>query len=189
LAKLIVGVLAIQGDFQAHLDVIIRLGAEFREVRNPLDMESVTHLIIPGGESSTIRKVALANGLWEPLKGFKGPMMGTCMGSIMMAKKILSPDSDGWGMVDMTIKRNAYGRQINSFTESGRISFLDQPFEMVFIRAPKIVGFGHGVQPIAWLGDEITGVRAGNKLALTFHPELSGSPAADGLHKYFLGLK
>jgi pyridoxal 5'-phosphate synthase pdxT subunit len=183
---IVVGVLAIQGDFQAHLDVLSSLDVETREVRNPLDLQSITHLIIPGGESTTIRKVALQNGLWEPLKTFAGPVLGTCMGSIMMARKIMTPDSDGWGMIDMTIKRNAYGRQINSFTALGRLSFTDSPFEMIFIRAPKITQYGPNVESIAWLGDEVTGVRSGNKVALAFHPELSGSNA---LHKYFLDLK
>ncbi len=183
---IVVGVLAIQGDFQAHLEVLNSLSVETREIRNTPDLQNVTHLIIPGGESTTIRKVAGQNGLWEPLKTFAGPVMGTCMGSIMMARKILSPDSDGWGMVDMTIKRNAYGRQINSFTAPGRLSFLDSPFEMVFIRAPKISQYGPNVEPIAWLGNDVTGVRSGNKLALTFHPELSGSGV---LHEYFLKLK
>jgi pyridoxal 5'-phosphate synthase pdxT subunit len=183
--SIVVGVLAIQGDFRAHLSVLERLGVSAREVRNPVDLNGVTHLIIPGGESTTIRKVALANGLWSRLKGFSGPVMGTCMGSILMARKILSPDSDGWGMIDMTLRRNAYGRQINSFTASGKLSFSDKPFEMVFIRAPKITSFNDQLEPIAWLDDDVTGVRSGNKLALTFHPELSNNNA---LHKYFLEL-
>jgi pyridoxal 5'-phosphate synthase pdxT subunit len=185
LTNKLVGVLAIQGDFQAHLSVLEQLGVSVREIRNPIDLNGVTHLIIPGGESTTIRKVAQANGLWSNLKGFSGPVMGTCMGSILMARKILSPNSDGWSMIDMTIRRNAYGRQINSFTSSGRLSFSDKPFEMVFIRAPKITSFNEKLEPIAWLNDEVTGVLSGNKLALTFHPELSGNNA---LHKYFLEL-
>jgi len=162
-----------------------RLGVSAQEVRNPIDLNGVTHLIIPGGESTTIRKVAQANGLWSMLKGFKGPVMGTCMGSILMARKILSPDSDGWGMIDMTIRRNAYGRQISSFTALGKLSFSDKAFEMIFIRAPKITSFNEKLESVAWLNDEVTGVRSGNKLALTFHPELSGNNA---LHKYFLEL-
>jgi 5'-phosphate synthase pdxT subunit len=182
---IIVGVLAIQGDFQAHIDVFKGLGIVTREIRNPSDLKGVTRLVVPGGESTTIRKVSRKNGLWDLLGSFEGPVMGTCMGSILMAKKILSPDSDGWGMIDMTVKRNAYGRQINSFISRGRISFQDDPFEMVFIRAPKIVEFGSDIKPIAWLGDEVTGVVSGNKMALTFHPELSGSNA---LHEHFLRL-
>jgi 5'-phosphate synthase pdxT subunit len=180
-----IGVLAIQGDFQAHLEVLSLLGVTGREVRNSSDLQGVTHLIVPGGESTTIRKVAQIDGLWDKLVDFRGPVMGTCMGSILMAKTILSPDAGGWGMLDMTIQRNAYGRQIDSFTARGRIAFLDHDFEMVFIRAPRIVRYGEGVKPLAWLGDEVTGVIAENKIALTFHPELSGSSS---LHEYFLGL-
>jgi 5'-phosphate synthase pdxT subunit len=180
-----VGVLAVQGDFLAHLEVLGTIGLQGREIRNSRDLNGVTHLIIPGGESTTIRKVTQFDGLWDKLVDFSGAVMGTCMGSILMAKSILSPDSEGWGMIDLTVQRNAYGRQIDSFTASGKIAFLDNVFEMVFIRAPKIVRFGEGVKPFAWLGDEVTGVIAGNKMALTFHPELSGSPR---LHEYFLSM-
>lgn len=181
----IIGVLAIQGDFGAHVDVLKTIGAETREVRNSLDLNGVTHLIIPGGESTTIRKLTLANGLWDRLVGFPGPVMGTCMGSILMAQNIQAPDSKGWGMLEMTVRRNAYGRQINSFSAIGKVAFVDEGFEMVFIRAPKIVRYSDSVKPIAWLDDEVTGVVSGNKIALTFHPELSGSSK---LHEYFLGL-
>jgi len=181
----IVGVLAIQGDFQAHLDVLKAIGAKSREIRNPLDLDGVSHLVIPGGESTTIRKVTQSNGLWKKLERFAGPVMGTCMGSILMAKSIISPDSDGWKMIDLTVERNAYGRQINSFSAMGKVAFTKEPFEMVFIRAPKFIGFGNDVEPIAWLGDEVTGVISGNKMALSFHPELSGSSI---LHQYFLDL-
>jgi len=180
-----VGVLAIQGDFQAHLDILGLLGIQGREVRNSRDLQGVTHLIVPGGESTTIQKVAQFNGLWDKLVDFEGPVMGTCMGSILMARTILSPDSLGWGMVDLTVERNAYGRQINSFTARGKIAFLDHEFEMVFIRAPKIIKYGVDVKPLAWLGNEVTGVISGKKMALTFHPELSGSSQ---VHEYFLGL-
>jgi 5'-phosphate synthase pdxT subunit len=181
----LVGVLAIQGDFQAHLEILSMLSLNGREIRNSHDLIGVSHLIVPGGESTTIRKVAQLNGLWDNLIAFRGPVMGTCMGSILMARTILSPDARGWGMIDMSIRRNAYGRQINSFTARGKVTFLDQDFEMVFIRAPKIVEFDKKVEPIAWLGDDVTGVISGNKMALTFHPELSGSAK---LHEYFLGL-
>jgi pyridoxal 5'-phosphate synthase pdxT subunit len=181
----LVGVLAIQGDFQAHLDILKAIGVESREVRNLRDMDGVSHLIIPGGESTTIMKIAQSNGLWERLAKFEGPVMGTCMGSILMAKQIQSPDAAGWGMLDLTIKRNAYGRQVHSFSALGKLTLDKNPFEMVFIRAPKIVGYSKDVKPIAWLGDEVTGVLSGNKLALTFHPELTGSTI---LHQYFMGL-
>lgn len=182
--KKIVGVLAIQGDFQAHKGVLSRIGVESREVRQGDDLKGVTHLIFPGGESTTIRKVAQSNGLWNKLALFKGPVMGTCMGLILMAEKLDSSE-ETLGMIDIKIRRNAYGRQINSFTARGRVKFVDGAFEMVFIRAPRIIETGKGVEPIAWLGDEITGVKSGNKIAITFHPELTDNIE---VHKYFAGL-
>ena len=180
-----IGVLAIQGDFQAHLEVLGLMGVTGREIRNSGDLEGVTHLIVPGGESTTIQKIAQFDGLWDKLVDFQGPVMGTCMGSILMARTILSPDARGWGMINLAVQRNAYGRQINSFAARGKIAFLDHEFEMVFIRAPKIIKYGDDVKPLAWLGNEVTGVISGNKMALTFHPELSGSTL---VHEYFLGL-
>lgn len=184
--KKIVGVLAIQGDFQAHRLMISRIGIETREVRTAGDLAGVTHLIIPGGESTTIRKIAKANGLWNKIAAFKGPVMGTCMGSILMAKHLDSLPEETLGMIDMKIHRNAYGRQINSFSADGKVKFIDDPFEMIFIRAPKIMDVGKGVEPIAWLGDEITGVLAGNRVAITFHPELSESAE---VHRFFTELE
>lgn len=181
----IVGVLAIQGDFQAHISVLLRIGIDYKEIRIGNDLDGVTHLIVPGGESTTIRKVARSNGLWGKLARFQGPVMGTCMGTVIMAHKIEAPEDEALGMIDMTVRRNAYGRQINSFTADGRVKFLKGPFEMVFIRSPKIVRMGKNVEPIAWLGEEITGVKAGNKIAFTFHPELSDS---SDLHEFFINL-
>ena len=111
--------------------------------------------------------------------------MGTCMGSIMMANEIQEPKADGFSMLDIAVKRNAYGRQINSFIATGKTEFSEKPFEMVFIRAPKIVRIGDNVRPIAWLDNEVTGVMAGNKIAVTFHPELGNDVS---LHKYFVSL-
>jgi len=185
LVNKLVGVLAIQGDFEAHIKMIKELEVDYKEIRNPHDLANVTHLIMPGGESTTIRLVAQKNGLWDRLKKFAGPIMGTCMGSILMAKKIESPSADGMNLIDMTISRNAYGRQVNSFTAFGKIEFIKNDYEMVFIRAPKIMSFGEDIKPIAWLDNEITGVIYKNRLALTFHPELSGDTA---VHNYFLNL-
>ncbi len=181
----VVGVLAVQGDFEAHLIVLKRLNIESREVRSARDLDLVTHLIIPGGESTTIRRIITEEGYWDEIAGFEGPVMGTCMGSILMAKDIQNPERKGWGMIDMTIRRNAYGRQVHSFIDRGKIDISDQPFEMVFIRAPKIIQFGKEVKPIAWLNDEVTGVISGNKIALTFHPELTGSTV---FHERLVGL-
>lgn len=182
---ILAGVLAIQGDFEAHIAVFRNLGVAYKEIRSEEDLSGVTHLVIPGGESTTIRKVAKSEGFWNKLASFKGPVMGTCMGSILMAREIESPKAEGWGMLDISAKRNAYGRQIYSFTAAGKIAISEEPFEMVFIRAPKFIRIGDKVKPIAWLGDEVTGVISGNKIALAFHPELSESSL---FHEYFLSL-
>ena len=118
---ILVGVLAIQGDFEAHIKVFTKLGAAYKKIRTADDLSGVTHLVIPGGESTTIRKVAKAEGFWDSLRSFEGPVLGTCMGSILMAKEIKAPREEGWGMLDITAERNAYGRQINSFSAEGKI--------------------------------------------------------------------
>ena len=181
----LVGVLAIQGDYEAHIRIFNKLSAAYKEIRTEKDLSGVTHLVIPGGESTTIRKVARTERFWDKLAFFKGPVMGTCMGSILMAREIEGPREEGWGMLDITAERNAYGRQINSFSAEGKIWLSDEPFEMVFIRAPKFTRLGNGVEPIAWMGDEITGVISGNKMALAFHPELTDDSR---IHEYFLTL-
>jgi 5'-phosphate synthase pdxT subunit len=181
----VVGVLAIQGDFQAHAAALSRIGIDHKEIRTSSELAGITHLIVPGGESTTIRKVAQSNGLWPELARFEGPVMGTCMGSVIMANRIESPADEALGMIDMTIRRNAYGRQINSLAADGRVKFSNEPFEMVFIRAPRIMKTGKNVEPIAWLGDEVTGVMERNKIALTFHPELSDSIV---IHEFFISL-
>jgi 5'-phosphate synthase pdxT subunit len=184
--SILVGVLAIQGDFEAHIKVFKKSGVAYKEIRSEGDLSGVTHLIVPGGESTTIRKVAKTERFWNKLASFKGPVMGTCMGSILMAKEIESPPGEGWGMLDITARRNAYGRQINSFSAEGKTAISDELFEMVFIRAPKFTRIGDGVKPIAWMGDEVTGVISGNKIALAFHPELTENII---FHEYFLSLQ
>ncbi len=181
----VVGVLAIQGDFHAHIAALERIGIDYKEIRTGNDLVGITHLIVPGGESTTIRKVSQSNGLWPKLARFEGPVMGTCMGSVIMARGIEEPEDEALGLIDMTVRRNAYGRLINSFAADGRRIFLKDPIELVFIRAPKITRMGKDVEPIAWLGDDITGVMAGNKIAFTFHPELSDSAK---IHEFFAGL-
>ena len=183
--SVLVGVLAIQGDFESHINVFQKIGAKSKEVRTENDLVDVTHLVIPGGESTTIRKIAKSDNFWNKLANFKGSVMGTCMGSLLMAKEIESPKAAGWGMLDITVERNAYGRQIKSFVADGKTAMKDSHFEMVFIRAPKFIRIGKNVKPIAWLGDEVTGVISGNKMALTFHPELTDDSQ---FHEYFLSL-
>ena len=184
--KEIVGVLAIHGDFQAHISMLNEFGVDVKEIRTSNDIKGITRLIIPGGESTTINKIAKQNGLWDNISDFKGPVMGTCMGSVLMATEVESPSADSWKMMNFTVKRNAYGRQISSFTSQGKLKFSDDPFEMIFIRAPKFSLLGDNIEPIAWHGNEVTGLKSGNKLAFSFHPELSESPV---IHEYFLALK
>ncbi len=183
--SVLVGVLAIQGDFESHIKLFQKMGVARKEVRTENDLDGATHLVIPGGESTTIRKVAKSDDFWNKLANFEGSVMGTCMGSLLMAKEIESPKATGWGMLDITVKRNAYGRQIKSFIADGKTAMKDGPFEMVFIRAPKITRIGDDVKPIAWLGNEVTGVISGNKMALTFHPELTDDSS---IHEYFLSI-
>ena len=166
------GILALQGDYFAHGRVYERLGFKYMYVRTPEELGRVDSLVIPGGESTTIRKLAKSIGLWEILKSFDKPVLGTCTGIILLAKKIEHPKEEGLGLMDVSILRNAYGAQINSFTDTGIYLDNNSKIEMVFIRAPKIRTIGNGVEIIAELNGEPVGIRQGNRIGLTFHPEL-----------------
>ena len=185
-----VGVLALQGDFREHVEVLRRLGVEAREVRLPEDLEGIDGLIIPGGESTTIARLLERFGLREPLVSrISGgmPVMGTCAGAIVLAKHAKTLDRPGLGVMDIDVRRNAFGRQIDSFE-------ADIPFKplgkdkvhAVFIRAPLIEAVHAPAQAIATLEDgTIVAAQQGKMVALAFHPELTG----DGrVHEYFLGL-
>jgi pyridoxal 5'-phosphate synthase pdxT subunit len=179
-----IGVLALQGDFDAHRRRLEELGAEVVLVKKPEQLNSIDGLIIPGGESGTFLKLLGEDGLVK-LKDFVRvkPTFGTCAGCILLATEVENPKQSGLGALDMTVRRNAYGRQINSSIREGR--FLDEPIEMVFIRAPKIERVGDGVEVIATEGKDPVLVRKGNTLAATFHPELSDDRR---IHQYFLDL-
>jgi 5'-phosphate synthase pdxT subunit len=183
-----IGVLALQGDFDAHRRRIEELGAEVVLVKKPEQLNEIDGLIIPGGESGTFLKLLGKDG-FAKLKDFvrAKPTFGTCAGCILLAAEVENPKQTGLGALDITVRRNAYGRQINSSIREGR--FLNEPIEMVFIRAPKIERVGEGVEVIATEGkdkDEVPVlVRKGKTLAATFHPELSADPR---IHKYFLEL-
>jgi len=179
------GILALQGDYFAHGRVLDRLGRKHIYVKTPTELAGVDSLIIPGGESTTIRKLAKSNCLWEALQKFDRPIMGTCTGIILLARQIENPPEEGLGLLDITITRNAYGAQINSFTDNGEFVPSNKKIEMVFIRAPKISQIGEGVEVIARLHGETVGVRQGKLVGLTFHPELADDLA---LHKYFFAL-
>ena len=179
-----IGVLAIQGDFDAHRRRLEELGAEVVLVRKPEELDEVEGLVIPGGESGAFLRILGEDGM-KKLRDFVRvkPTFGTCAGAIMLAKEITNPAQVGLGALDVRIRRNAYGRQIDSSIREGK--FGDAPVEMVFIRAPKIEKLGAAVEVIATEGDDPVAVRQGKIMAATFHPELSQDTR---IHQAFLDL-
>jgi 5'-phosphate synthase pdxT subunit len=181
-----IGVLALQGDFDAHRRRLEELGAEVVLVRKPEQLNDVDGLVIPGGESGTFLKLLGEDGLAK-LKDFvrAKPTFGTCAGCILLATEVENPKQAGLGALDITVRRNAYGRQIDSSIRQGRFLNDSKPIEMVFIRAPKIERVGEGVEVIATEGEDKVPVlvRKGKTLAATFHPELSDDTR---IHQYFL---
>ena len=177
-----VGVLAVQGDFDAHGDALRRLGCEPIEVRRPADLERADALIIPGGESTTISKGTADCGLEEPVRRFARagrPLLGTCAGLIML-------DRGHLGLMDMEARRNAFGRQVRSFEADVAVKGLgDEPLRAVFIRAPWIEDHGASVEVLAELDGHPIVARQGNLLAAAFHPELTDDLR---LHALFLSL-
>jgi len=179
-----IGVLALQGDFDAHRKRLEELGAEVLLVKRPEQLDEISGLVIPGGESSTFLKLLGEEG-FAKLKDFvhAKPTFGTCAGCILLAAEVENPKQAGLGALDITVRRNAYGRQVDSSIREGR--FLNDPIEMVFIRAPKIERVGEGVGVVATEGGDPVLVRKGTTLAATFHPELSDDRR---IHQYFLEL-
>jgi pyridoxal 5'-phosphate synthase pdxT subunit len=179
-----IGVLALQGDFDAHRKRLEELGAKVVLVKKPEQLDEIDGLVIPGGESSTFLKL-LGEAGFEKLKEFARvkPTFGTCAGAILLAKDIENPKQKGLGVLDIRIRRNAYGRQIDSSIREGK--FRGEPAEMVFIRAPKIEEVGPEVEVLATEGQDPVAVRQGNIMAATFHPELS---ADTHVHRAFLDL-
>jgi len=188
-----VGVLALQGAFVEHEKVLSRLGVEALEVRLPKDLERLDGLIIPGGESTTMGKLAVQYGLVEPLQEMARagrPLWGTCAGMIFMAKDV-GRDQPLLGLMDVTVKRNAFGRQVDSFEADLNVKDIagSRPFHAIFIRAPLIESVGEGVEVMSRLDrngeSAIVAARQGRLLATSFHPELSGD---DRIHEFFLKL-
>jgi pyridoxal 5'-phosphate synthase pdxT subunit len=179
-----IGILALQGDFDAHRRRLEELGTEVVLVKRPEQFDEIDGLVIPGGESSTFLKL-LGEEAFAKLKDFvhAKPTFGTCAGCILLASEVENPRQAGLGALDITVRRNAYGRQLDSSIREGH--FLNDPIEMVFIRAPKIERVGKGVEVIATEGTDPVLVRKGTTLAATFHPELSADPR---VHQYFLRL-
>ena len=179
-----IGVLALQGDFDAHRKRLEELGATVVLVKKPEQLDQIDGLVIPGGESSTFLKL-LGQAGFEKLKEFVRvkPTFGTCAGAILLANEVENPKQTGLGVLDIRIRRNAYGRQVDSSIREGKLN--GSPIEMVFIRAPKIEHVGPGVEVLATEGEDTVAVRQGKVMAATFHPELS---ADTRVHRAFLDL-
>ena len=176
-----IGVLALQGDFALHRQALERIGVESREVRKPEELRAVDGLIIPGGESTTLLKLFDAGKFVPALEKFHAegkPIFGTCAGLILLAKEVVNPRQFSLGLIDLTVERNAYGRQKESFEAEGEISLEGEkhPVRMVFIRAPRIVRVGEAVEPLAMYRGECVMARQGSVLVSAFHPELSDDP-------------
>jgi pyridoxal 5'-phosphate synthase pdxT subunit len=183
-----IGIVAIQGDYEAHAKALDRLGVEHTYVRLPEDLAGIAGVILPGGESTTHLKVMREEGLWPALKKFAadgGAFFGTCAGAILLARDVHGPAQDSLGLLDISILRNGYGRQLASDVHSGSSKLSDQPLEMVFIRAPIIESVGKGVRVLAEDAGHPVLVQQGRILASTFHPELTSDTT---IHKYFLRL-
>jgi 5'-phosphate synthase pdxT subunit len=170
-----IGVLAIQGDYAAHAEALAESGAEPHEIRKPEQLAEIDGLVLPGGESTTMLKFLEKRHFFEALQEFgrTRPVFGTCAGTILLAREVRNPAQRSLGLLDAVVERNAYGRQIDSSIEIVETSLPGGPLEMVFIRAPRIVEIGPGVEALAYREGFPTLVRQGMAMAATFHPELS----------------
>jgi 5'-phosphate synthase pdxT subunit len=194
-----IGVLALQGDVREHVRMLTAAGARAVPVRRERELAAVDGLVLPGGESTTIIKLARAFDLLEPLRhAVKAdlPVYGSCAGMILLADRILDgvAGQETIGGLDVVVRRNAFGRQVDSFEAdllvAGELPDPDVPFRAVFIRAPEVASVGPGVQVLARVGEpggagRIVAVRQGGRLATSFHPELTGD---DRVHRYFVAL-
>ena len=185
-----IGVLAVQGDFAEHIAVLRGIGVEGREVRLPGQLDGLDGLIIPGGESTTLSRLMSIYDLRAPVARMAAEgraVWGTCAGMIMLANEITEQDPAPLGLMDIGVRRNAFGRQVDSFEQPLRIAPLDSvPYNCIFIRAPVVIRVGAGVEVLASLDDgRPVAVREGNLLATAFHPELTRDPR---VHEYFVGI-
>lgn len=188
-----VGVLALQGDTREHLAALREAGAEASTVRRPAELDSVAGLVIPGGESTAISHLLRVFSLFEPLRTALAdglPVYGSCAGMILLASEITDAGAPGrealpLGAIDMTVRRNAFGRQVDSFEEDLDFAGLDSPIHAVFIRAPWVERVGPGVEVLASVGGHPVAVRQGAALATAFHPEVTGDHR---VHQMFVGM-
>ncbi|RKY47726.1 MAG: pyridoxal 5'-phosphate synthase glutaminase subunit PdxT [Candidatus Neomarinimicrobiota bacterium] len=181
--ELVIGILGFQGAFEKHREVVENLGYKVRIVRYLSELDAVDALIIPGGESTTMTKIAGEMGYLSFLKGFDRPVFGTCAGAILLGRVLDDDRVESFGRVPVTLKRNAYGRQIDSFVDEVELSFDKKPFKGIFIRAPKIVEIGNGVEVLGRHNSDPVFVRYGKYMMTTFHPELTQDYR---VHKYFI---
>jgi pyridoxal 5'-phosphate synthase pdxT subunit len=183
-----IGILAVQGDFAAHAAMLAGLGSDAVEVRTVADFDGCDGLILPGGESTTQLQFLQEEGLFEAVKKFAADgraVFGTCAGAILLATEVKNPAQASLGLLDMTVLRNGYGRQMASDVFFGSSKLTDVPLEMVFIRAPIIDQVGPGVEVLAEYGGKPVLVRKANVMAATFHPELTDDST---VHRHFLEL-
>jgi len=180
-----IGVLALQGDFREHINLSQELGHSASAIRRPEELPALDALILPGGESTTISLLAQSYGLYAPIQeairaGL--PVYGSCAGMILLADHILdgAADQKTFGGLDITVRRNAFGRQVDSF--EGEIEFVHKPLNAIFIRAPWVEAWGEGVEVLAQVSGHPVAVRQGKLLATSFHPEISGDHT---VHRYF----
>ena len=184
-----IGVLGLQGDFAAHVTAFHTLGVDAAVVKKPEELNEVDGLVLPGGESTTLIKLMDAFDFWGPLAHFSTsgkPLFGTCAGMIMLAQNVVNPEQKSLGFIDITVERNSYGRQRDSFEAIGRFAPSGGPaidIPMVFIRAPRIVTYGPHVKPVATCGGDMVMARQSNVAVASFHPELA---AAGDVHRYFV---
>ena len=185
--KMTIGVLALQGAYDAHVKTIASLDATAKLVRLPADLEGIDGLIMPGGESTTMLKFLEQRGFFDVLKDFvhTTPTFGTCAGVILLATDVTNPTQKSLGALDVTVERNSYGRQIDSTILHAESKLPGGPLEMVFIRAPRITRTGKEVETLATRENDPVLVREGHLLAATFHPELGHDPR---VHQLFLNL-
>ncbi len=185
-----VGVVAVQGDFEEHITLLKKLGVATREVRLPKDLQGIDALIIPGGESTTLRHLFDLYGLSDPITAVAAsgtPTWGTCAGMIMLAGKLTDQRPEPLGIMDITVSRNAYGRQVDSFKADLEFPQLGkEPFHAIFIRAPAVAHVGPGIEVLGTLADGTpVALRQRNILVTAFHPELTDDTR---FHQYFLSL-
>lgn len=180
-----IGILALQGDFEKHAKVVSVLGHNPILIKEHQSLKQCSHLIIPGGESTTFLKLIDSFSLRKPLIDFsrKNPVFGTCAGLIILAKRIARSSLNTLGLIDIEVDRNAYGRQINSFIDDVNLSQDDKPFQAVFIRAPKILKCFNDTEQLATHKGDIVMARQKNILVTTFHPELTDD---NRIHDFFL---